>query len=89
MDLQGILCTNPVLLLHFPFVPETYMRRLLFVFFALTLVTVAQTATPVVSTTQEKPLTSFPYTPGLDLASMDRTANPCVDFYQYSCGGWM
>src|SRR3984957_2929060 len=37
----------------------------------------------------EKPLTSFPYTPGLDVSSMDRTADPCVDFYQYSCGGWM
>ncbi len=36
----------------------------------------------------EKPLTSFPYTPGLDLYSMDKTADPCVDFYQYSCGGW-
>jgi endothelin-converting enzyme/putative endopeptidase len=37
----------------------------------------------------EKPLASFPYTPGLDVTSMDRTADPCVDFYQYSCGGWM
>jgi putative endopeptidase len=37
----------------------------------------------------EKPLTSFPYTPGLDVSSMDKTADPCVDFYQYSCGGWM
>ena len=37
----------------------------------------------------EKPLTSFPYTPGLDVTSMDKTADPCVDFYQYSCGGWM
>jgi putative endopeptidase len=36
----------------------------------------------------EKPLTSFPYTPGLDINSVDKTADPCVDFYQYSCGGW-
>ena len=28
------------------------------------------------------------YTPSLDVTSMDRTADPCVDFYQYSCGGW-
>jgi endothelin-converting enzyme/putative endopeptidase len=38
---------------------------------------------------QETPLTSFPYTPGLDPAAMDRAADPCVDFYQYSCGGWI
>ncbi len=30
----------------------------------------------------------LPYTPGLDLAAMDRTVDPCVDFYAYSCGGW-
>src|SRR5271155_1974394 len=37
----------------------------------------------------EKPLSAFPYTPGLDVTSMDKTADPCVDFYRYSCGGWM
>ena len=37
----------------------------------------------------EKPLSAFPYTPGLDLKAMDKSADPCVDFYQYSCGGWM
>src|SRR6202158_5291329 len=39
--------------------------------------------------THERPLTSFPYTPGLDVTAMDKSAEPCVDFYQYTCGGWM
>jgi endothelin-converting enzyme/putative endopeptidase len=37
----------------------------------------------------ETPLRELPYTPGLDLKSMDRSIDPCTDFYQYSCGGWM
>jgi endothelin-converting enzyme/putative endopeptidase len=37
---------------------------------------------------QETPLQALPYTPGLDVDFMDRSVDPCVDFYTYSCGGW-
>ncbi len=29
------------------------------------------------------------YTPALDVTSMDRSIDPCVDFFAYSCGGWI
>jgi endothelin-converting enzyme/putative endopeptidase len=39
-------------------------------------------------TGRDSPLPTLPYTPGLDPSFMDKSVDPCVDFYAYSCAGW-
>src|ERR1043165_9633855 len=36
----------------------------------------------------DRPFTSLPYTPSLDVTARDRSVNPCEDLFTYSCGGW-
>src|ERR1700693_4886079 len=38
---------------------------------------------------QQSAPTASNYEPALDVTSMDRTVDPCADFFQYSCGGWI
>jgi len=36
----------------------------------------------------DSPYHALPYTPSLDVASMDRSVDACEDLYTYACGGW-
>ena len=52
-------------------------------FFAVS-VAVAQNGSPSQSTAEP----ALPYVPSLDVTAMDKSIDPCVDLYHYSCGGW-
>jgi len=37
---------------------------------------------------EARPLQAMPYSPSLDLTSLDRSVDACDDFYKFVCGGW-
>jgi endothelin-converting enzyme/putative endopeptidase len=61
--------------------PSKSLLPLAAVFAACALTLAAQQPAP-------QPLQAMPYSPSLDVNSLDRSVDPCVDFYKFSCGGW-
>ena len=64
------------------------MRNTIIIFIVSVLLLLSSLATAQQNLTQSSEPT-LPYSPSLNLADMERSVDPCADFYTYSCGGWM
>src|SRR4051812_49214759 len=66
-------------------------RSRAFLVVALPMAVLMATNVARVHAQQQQPVTEQPMVSrsGIDLASLDKTANPCDDFYQFACGGWL
>ena len=58
------------------------------VLLALSTFSAAQSAPAPTSPETAHSTTGLPYRPSLDVSAMDKSVDPCVDFYAYSCAGW-
>ena len=57
-------------------------------FLLLLLVLTPSLANAQTPSTQQSSEPALPYSPSFDVSSMDKSVDPCVDLYRYSCGGW-
>lgn len=60
-----------------------------FTILSIVVLVVAPKATEYVTPTKASRLQSLPIIDQFDVERLDRSIDPCVNFYQYACNGWM
>jgi predicted metalloendopeptidase len=61
----------------------------IFCIFSLLLIAVLCSAQTSPSSSRPSSSDLFREIPAFDVNAIDKTADPCMDFYQYACGTWM
>ena len=65
------------------------MRFTLAPFVMAAIATLCSVSALAQTTPEPRPLQAMPYSPSLDLTSLDRKVDPCTNFYGFTCGGWV